>query len=93
MKRVITEEVVITEFKAGRRRIDARSVNAIVTPGAWSKARELGVGIDKDGDVFVRVDLSIRVLDKDEMTVNVDQVAATADEVFKGLKPNLAVAK
>ena len=51
------------------------------------------VGIDKDGDVFVRVDLSIRVLDKDEMTVNVDQVAATSDEVFKGLKPNLAVAK
>lgn len=51
------------------------------------------VGIDKDGDVFVRIDLSIRVLDKDEMTVNVDQVAAAADDIFKGLKPHIAAAK
>ncbi|MCC7309181.1 MAG: YbjN domain-containing protein [Acidobacteria bacterium] len=51
------------------------------------------VGIDKDGDVFVRIDLSIRVLDKDEMTVNVDQVAAAADDIFKGLKPHFAAAK
>ncbi len=51
------------------------------------------VGIDKDGDVFVRIDLSIRVLDKDELTVNVDQVAAAADDIFKGLKPHIAAAK
>lgn len=51
------------------------------------------VGIDKDGDVFVRIDLSIRVLDKDEMTVNADQVAAAADDIFKGLKPHIPAAK
>ncbi|MGD9564124.1 MAG: YbjN domain-containing protein [Pyrinomonadaceae bacterium] len=51
------------------------------------------VGIDKDGDVFVRIDTSIRVLDKEELKANIDQAAAAADEVYKGLRPHLAVAK
>lgn len=51
------------------------------------------VGMDKDGDVFVRIDISIRVLDKDELKSNIDQAAAAADEVYKGLKPNFIKAK
>lgn len=47
----------------------------------------------KEGDVFVRIDLSIRVLDKQEMQENIDQVAAAANEVFAGLKPYLITAK
>jgi ethanolamine utilization protein EutQ len=46
MKRLITDDTVTTEFKAGRRRIEAPSKDAVVTPAAWSKARELGVVID-----------------------------------------------
>jgi ethanolamine utilization protein EutQ len=46
MKRLITDDTVTTEFKAGRRRIAASSKDAVVTSAAWSKARELGVVID-----------------------------------------------
>jgi len=41
------------------------------------------VGIDKDGDLFVRVDASERVLDVEELKTNIEQVAAAADEVRK----------
>lgn len=51
------------------------------------------VGIDKDGDIFVRIDLSIRNLDKDELKANIDQAAAAADEVFKAVKPSLVKPK
>ena len=46
MKRLITDDTVNAEFKAGRRQIAAPSKDAVVTPAAWSKARELGVVID-----------------------------------------------
>jgi ethanolamine utilization protein EutQ (cupin superfamily) len=46
MKRVITAEFVMTEAAAGRRRIAASRETAIITPGAWSKARDLGVTFD-----------------------------------------------
>ena len=49
-KRVITEEVVATEFASGRRGIVAPRGKAIITPGAWSKARELGLTFDQSGD-------------------------------------------
>jgi ethanolamine utilization protein EutQ (cupin superfamily) len=42
VKRIITEEVVAQEVAAGRPRIWAPRSEAVVTPGAWSKARELG---------------------------------------------------
>lgn len=51
------------------------------------------IGIDDEGDVFVRIDMSIRVLDKDELKQNLDQVAATSDEVFALIKPHLVKAK
>ncbi|MBK9154035.1 MAG: YbjN domain-containing protein [Chloracidobacterium sp.] len=51
------------------------------------------VGIDKDGDIFVRIDLGIRIMDKEELRANIDQVAAAADEVFKAVKPTLIKTK
>jgi Putative bacterial sensory transduction regulator len=51
------------------------------------------VGIDGEGDMFVRVDLSIRVLDSQELKTNVEQVAAAADEVFAATKSFITIAK
>ena len=45
------------------------------------------IGFDKDGDAFVRVDLSVRVVDLQEFKENVDQVGAAADEVYTAIKP------
>jgi len=46
-RRVITAQVVASEHQAGRRRISAPRGEAIITPDAWSKARELGVILDQ----------------------------------------------
>ena len=45
------------------------------------------VGLDDDGDAFVRDDATIRVLDASELKVNINQVAAAADEIYGELKP------
>lgn len=47
------------------------------------------IGIDGDGDGFVRIDLSLRVLDAEEFKMNIEQVAAAADEVYAAMKPFL----
>ncbi|MBX3279438.1 MAG: YbjN domain-containing protein [Acidobacteria bacterium] len=66
------------------------------TPAAMAKLLKLNhdldrvkIGIDGDGDVFTRVDLSIRKLDVEELKVNVEQVAAAADAVYGAIKPDL----
>jgi hypothetical protein len=51
------------------------------------------IGLDKDGDLFVRVDLSIRVLDTREMKENVEQVAAATDVVFSAVRPSIINSK
>jgi mRNA-degrading endonuclease HigB of HigAB toxin-antitoxin module len=51
------------------------------------------VGIDKDGDIFTRVDLSLRLLDQKEFNANLEQMAAAADETFGVVKPFLAAPK
>jgi hypothetical protein len=65
-----------------------------VTPELMHKMLKLNgdldrvkIGFDKDGDAFVRVDLSIRVLDSQEFKENVEQVAAAADELYTAIKP------
>ena len=65
-----------------------------VTPELMQKMLKLNgdldrvkIGFDKDGDAFVRVDLSIRVLDSQELKENIEQVAAAADELFTAIKP------
>ena len=47
VKRLITAEVVASEFASGRVRIAAPRGQAIITPSAWSKASELGVTFDQ----------------------------------------------
>ncbi len=47
MRRVITAEIVSTEFAAGRTSIAAARGQAVITPSAWSRARELGVTFEQ----------------------------------------------
>lgn len=51
------------------------------------------VGIDDDEIVFVRIDLTVRTLDKDQLTAGIDQVAAAVDLVHAEIKPFLPKAK
>lgn len=52
----------------------------------------LKVGIDKDGDMFVRIDLSLRVTDVQEFKLNVEQVSAAADEIATAIKTFMVAA-
>jgi hypothetical protein len=47
------------------------------------------VAVDRDGDLEVRVDLTVRVLDAQEFKANVEQVAAAANEVYAGIQASL----
>jgi hypothetical protein len=47
------------------------------------------VGLDDDGDAFVRTDTSARVLDGEEFKAIVEQVAAAANEAYDLIKPSL----
>ncbi len=40
------------------------------------------IGIDKDGDMFVRVDMPLRLVDAEELKAVIDQVANASDEVY-----------
>jgi len=40
------------------------------------------IGLDKDGDMFVRVDMPLRVVDGPELKAIIDQVANASDEVY-----------
>jgi putative sensory transduction regulator len=40
------------------------------------------VGLDKDGDLFVRIDMPLRSLDAKEVKSIVDQVANASDEIY-----------
>lgn len=51
------------------------------------------IGLDKDGDAFVRIDLSVRILDSQELKSNIEQVAAAADEVYTAIKPFITASK
>ncbi len=50
------------------------------------------IGLDDDGDTFVRVDLSLRLLDAQEFKLNVEQVAAGADELAGKSRRHLVLA-
>lgn len=40
------------------------------------------IGLDKDGDMFVRIDMPLRVVDATELKSVIDQVANASDEVY-----------
>ena len=44
------------------------------------------IGLDKDGDMFVRVDMPLRVLDATELKNIIDQVANASDELYPKIK-------
>jgi hypothetical protein len=48
---------------------------------------QVKIGIDNDGDAFVRTDISIRILDKDAFKAVIEQVAAAAEETYAAMKP------
>lgn len=47
------------------------------------------VGTDDDGDLFVRTDASLRIMDVKNLKEIVEQVSAGSDEVYKGIYPFL----
>jgi hypothetical protein len=47
------------------------------------------IGIDKQGEIAVRIDLTVRLLDKRELSENLDQLAAASDEIFAIVQPYL----
>ena len=52
------------------------------------------VGIDsEDGDIFVRIDLTLRVVDQTEFNANLEQISAAVDEVYGAIKPLLSAKK
>jgi len=51
------------------------------------------IGIDDKGVVFVRIDLTVRTLDKEQLSAGIDQVAAAVDLVFAEIRPHLPKAK
>jgi Putative bacterial sensory transduction regulator len=40
------------------------------------------IGLDKDGDLFVRIDMPLRTIDSSELKQIIDQVANASDEVY-----------
>jgi hypothetical protein len=44
------------------------------------------IGLDKDGDMFVRVDMPLRILDATELKQIIDQVANASDELYPKIK-------
>jgi hypothetical protein len=49
------------------------------------------VSLDSEGDVWVRNEARIKSLDLDELTNNLDRVAAAADQVFAELNKNFKI--
>jgi hypothetical protein len=47
------------------------------------------VGLDGDGDAFVRIEISSRLLDAQEFKKIMDQVTAATDAVYTRIKPYL----
>ena len=48
------------------------------------------VGIDRDGDLFVRTDVTGRILDAQELRTQIEQVATSANEVYEAAQPYLS---
>ena len=51
------------------------------------------VGIDKDGDIFTRIDIPLRVLDAAELRTSAEQTSAVADQIFAYVQPSLVKKK
>ena len=47
------------------------------------------IGFNQDDVLFVRIDLSVRIVDVQELKDNIDQVSAAADYVYGAIQPYL----
>jgi len=67
-------------------RDDLRAINRLN-----AEVDRVKVGLDDDNDLFLRVDLTLRTLDADDLKVNASQVAATAEKAAAALAPRFAL--
>ena len=74
----------------------AEKNNVKLTPEAMQKLLQanfsydkLKIGLGRNGDLFIRIDQSIRITDLQEMKDNINQVAVAADELYAILTPYL----
>ncbi len=51
------------------------------------------IGVDGDGDLFARIDLTLRVVDLDEFKANVDHISSSVDQTYAAIKPYLVAPK
>jgi len=56
---------------------------------ASSRFDRVKIGLDNDGDLFVRCDASVRVTDLTEFKALLDQVANVSDELYKDIRGSL----
>jgi ethanolamine utilization protein EutQ len=63
MRRIITAETVAEEAERGRTRIAAPRGRAVITPGAWTKAQQLGVTFDQSEDAAEAATTGAREVD------------------------------
>ncbi len=64
MRRVITAETVAEAAEKGATRLAAPRGRAVITPGAWTKAQELGVTFDQAVDATDEQGTSSRTVDE-----------------------------
>lgn len=64
MRRIITAETVEEHAGRGSSRMAAPRGRAVITPGAWTKALELGVTFDQDADAVDSEPSSARTTDR-----------------------------
>jgi ethanolamine utilization protein EutQ len=68
-RRLITAEHVASEFDSGRTRIAAPRGATVISPGAWSKALELGVTFEGEGAAAAAQGHSARTVDPSGVVV------------------------
>ena len=54
---------------------------------------QVKIGLDDDGDLFVRTDSTCRLLDVAELKANIEQVASSANEVHQSVKGSISSGK
>jgi len=82
----IQDDVLVTFVTvAAKKRMPVNTAFMVKLLRYNSTLDRVKIGYDDDGDLFVRCDASVRVLDAKEFHSIVDQVSAASDEVYKGI--------
>ena len=67
MRRIVTAETVEEAAQKGCLRIAAPRRRAVITPGAWTKAQELGVCFDQDEHAIDEAPAAARLTDRSKV--------------------------